>query len=53
MTRTAIVMRAGGDAGRAVCLAANVAAAVCALIEQPRSSWTFELDLHTQPNRSA
>ena len=36
------------------CLApADVAAAVCALIEQPRSAWTFELDLHTQPYRSA
>jgi len=54
MTRTAIVMGVGGDAGRAICLApADVAAAVCALIEQPRSAWTFELDLHTQPDRSA
>jgi NAD(P)-dependent dehydrogenase (short-subunit alcohol dehydrogenase family) len=42
------------DAREADCLApADVAAAVCALIEQPRSAWTFELDLHTQPNRSA
>jgi NAD(P)-dependent dehydrogenase (short-subunit alcohol dehydrogenase family) len=41
------------DAREADCLAsADVAAAVCALIEQPRSAWTFELDLHTQPHRS-
>ncbi|HET7765115.1 MAG TPA: SDR family NAD(P)-dependent oxidoreductase [Burkholderiales bacterium] len=42
------------DAREADCLAPDdVAAAVCALIEQPRSAWTFELDLHTQPTRSA
>jgi hypothetical protein len=36
------------------CLApADVAAAVCALIEQPRSAGTFELDLHTQADRRA
>jgi NAD(P)-dependent dehydrogenase (short-subunit alcohol dehydrogenase family) len=41
------------DAREADCLApADVAAAVCALIEQPRSAWTFELDLHTQAHRS-
>jgi hypothetical protein len=35
------------------CLApVDVAATVCALIEQPRSAWTFELDLRPQPMRS-
>lgn len=41
------------DAREVDCLApADVAAAICALIEQPRSAWTFELDLQPQPNRS-
>jgi NAD(P)-dependent dehydrogenase (short-subunit alcohol dehydrogenase family) len=36
------------------CLAAaDVAGAICALVEQPRSAWTFELDLRPQPARSA
>jgi len=38
----------------ASCLApADVAAAVCALVEQPTSAWTLELDLRPQPGRSA
>jgi NAD(P)-dependent dehydrogenase (short-subunit alcohol dehydrogenase family) len=42
------------DARETDCLApADVAAAVCTLIEQPRSAWTFELDLRPQPGRSA
>jgi len=42
------------DTREADCLApADVAAAVCALVEQPRSAWTFELDLQPQPGRSA
>ena len=42
------------DAREAECLApGDVAAAVCALVEQPRSAWTFELDLRPQPGRSA
>jgi len=42
------------DAREAGCLApVDVAATLCALIEQPRSAWTFELDLCPQPERSA
>jgi NAD(P)-dependent dehydrogenase (short-subunit alcohol dehydrogenase family) len=42
------------DTREADCLApADVAATVCALIEQPPSAWTFELDLRPQPGRSA
>jgi NAD(P)-dependent dehydrogenase (short-subunit alcohol dehydrogenase family) len=41
------------EARQADCVApADMAAAVCALIEQPRSAWTFELDLCPQPDRS-
>jgi NAD(P)-dependent dehydrogenase (short-subunit alcohol dehydrogenase family) len=31
----------------------DVAAAICGLVEQPRSAWTFELDLRAKPDRSA
>ena len=41
------------DARETDCLApADVAASICALIEQPRSAWTFELDLRPQSGRS-
>jgi NAD(P)-dependent dehydrogenase (short-subunit alcohol dehydrogenase family) len=42
------------DARADDCLApGDLAAAVCALIEQPRSAWTFELDLRPRPGGGA
>lgn len=42
------------EAREAECLTAtDVAVAVCTLIEQPQSAWTFEADLRPRPTRSA